>query len=168
MHSVSRPFICPIIGCGQRFGFKHVLHRHHKNIHIDGKVRVSFYSMSFSWLCWCPLTHTTYPSYFLVSSYLIILWTVIRGFFLLFSLSLAHTHTLSLCLSVLSSPSISYSLSIHLTFTHCLTPSHNFSHTHSLSLSLPPHRRTRESLSLNSIMLELWSTVSLGEKIKKN
>ena len=38
VHSTTRPFLCPVIGCGQRFGFKHVLQRHHKNIHIDGKV----------------------------------------------------------------------------------------------------------------------------------
>jgi hypothetical protein len=30
--------VCTVRGCGQSFGFKHVLQRHHKNIHIDGKV----------------------------------------------------------------------------------------------------------------------------------
>eukprot|EP00596_Hydrurales_sp_CCMP1899_P002249 CAMPEP_0119035860 /NCGR_PEP_ID=MMETSP1177-20130426/3120_1 /TAXON_ID=2985 /ORGANISM="Ochromonas sp, Strain CCMP1899" /LENGTH=513 /DNA_ID=CAMNT_0006994715 /DNA_START=324 /DNA_END=1865 /DNA_ORIENTATION=- len=36
-HASTRPFTCSIEGCGQSFGFKHVLERHNINIHIKGK-----------------------------------------------------------------------------------------------------------------------------------
>ena len=47
VHSATRPFVCLVKGCGQSFGFKHVLQRHHKNIHIDGKVNIIHFENSF-------------------------------------------------------------------------------------------------------------------------